>query len=71
MIPHEKMTPKDLRKIRKALGMTVAQFAAAAGVTPKKVMEWEGSRRNHLPENAVICIEFAQGKADLTNAKAE
>ena len=67
------MGPRALRNIRKALGMTPAEFAKAAGVKPKQLLNWESSSGRKLPYKASIIVSFVNdlGKADLTNAKAE
>jgi DNA-binding transcriptional regulator YiaG len=68
-------TPKKFRDMRKALGMTQAEFAEAAGISPRKVLHWEGiSSQSRLPKEAMVVIEFVQeqkGKENITNAKAE
>jgi DNA-binding transcriptional regulator YiaG len=72
-------TPKKFRDMRKALGMTQAEFAEAAGISPRKVLSWESpsSSQGRLPKEAMVVIEFVQDQVvkkageTLTNAKAE
>jgi transcriptional regulator with XRE-family HTH domain len=43
------MEPKEIKKIRKDMGLTVAQFATYMGISPQTVDTWEMGTRN--PDN--------------------
>ena len=43
------MTADELRALRKRLGMTQAQLAAALEISPSSISNYEGGRRPALP----------------------
>jgi DNA-binding transcriptional regulator YiaG len=43
------MTPRDLRNLRRALGMTQQELAAALGVSEQSIYYWESGRRRIRP----------------------
>lgn len=43
------MTPAAVLSARQSLGMTQAAFAAALGVTPRAVSNWENGHRSVSP----------------------
>lgn len=46
------MTPRELKRIRMALGLTQAALAAELGVSRETLTRWETGRRRRIPEPA-------------------
>jgi hypothetical protein len=60
------LTGKGLARLRKQLGLTVAQFAATLGVTPPTVYRWEGTagklKLQQRPLGALEAIQLKHKK---------
>jgi uncharacterized Zn finger protein len=57
------LTGKGLARLRKQLGLTVAQFAATLGVTPPTVYRWEGTAgKLKLQQRPLRALEAIQSK---------
>jgi len=54
--------PLDPKRIRKALGMTVKEFAQIAGVSPRTVEGWEQGRPISKPAAMLIQNALSQKK---------
>ncbi len=54
-------TPEQIRAIRLALGLTVAQFAEKLGVDRNAVYLWEAGKRHPVYRRMVEINELAEG----------
>ncbi len=50
------MTADELRALRKRLGMTQAQLAAALDLSPSSISNYEGARSPALPIPRVVAL---------------
>lgn len=64
------MTPKELRKKRQALGISVVKLAEMIGVSREAVTKWEGDTKPLLPRNAKL-VEMAFERVKNTQAAKE
>jgi len=51
------MSPRDIKTVRKALGVTQASFAAMLNISPRTVQDWEqGRRKPEGPAQSLLAI---------------
>jgi predicted transcriptional regulator len=61
------MTPKELRKNRQALGLTVVKLAEMIGVSRESITKWESDTKPLLPRNAKL-VEMAFDRVKNTQS---
>ena len=57
-----KFTPASIKRLRKRLGLTQVEFAAAVGVTERAVIHWEQGTRGVSPlaQRAIEAVKEAR-----------
>jgi DNA-binding transcriptional regulator YiaG len=56
-----KMTPEEMKRLRREAGLTQVQLADALGVAPRTVQAWEGGT-NKVPSTAAMAVRLVVKK---------